>query len=122
MDKIYINKMQFYGYHGVYQEENKLGQRFFVDVILEMDTRPAGLSDDLQLTVNYADVYDLTRRIVEGNPVKLVESLTEKISTQILNSFPIVEAVTVRVTKPDPPIAGYYDSVAVEVRRERSIE
>lgn len=121
MDKIYVNKMQFYGYHGVYKEENKLGQRFYVDVVLEVDTRPAGRSDDLNLTVNYAEVYEITKRIMEGPPVKLVESLVEKIANELLITFRNVQAVTVKVTKPDPPIPGYYDSVAVEVRREREV-
>jgi dihydroneopterin aldolase len=58
MDKIYVNGMDFYGYHGVYEEENKLGQRFSADVILEMDTKEAGRTDNLNLTVNYAEVYE----------------------------------------------------------------
>lgn len=122
MDKIYVNKMQFYGYHGVYEEENKLGQRFFVDVVLEMDTRPAGVSDDLQLTVNYAQVYELTKSIMEGKRVKLLEKLAELIANELLSNFQMVHAVTIKVTKPDPPIPGFYDSVAVQIRRERLVD
>lgn len=121
MDKIYVNHMQFFGYHGVFPEENKLGQRFFVDVILELDIQPASQSDDLHFTVNYADVYKVTKDLVEGKPFKLVETLAEKISEDILHHFSIVEALTVKVTKPDPPIPGHYDSVAVEIRRERAV-
>lgn len=121
MDKIYVNHMQFFGYHGVFPEENKLGQRFFVDVILELDIGPASETDDLQFTVNYADVYKVTKDLVEGKPFKLVETLTERISEDLLGHFPIVQAVTVKVTKPDPPIPGNYDSVAVEIKRERTV-
>ncbi|MDG5790178.1 dihydroneopterin aldolase [Evansella sp. AB-P1] len=119
MDKIYVNSMEFYAYHGVFPEENKLGQRFYVDVVLELDTRPAGLTDDLQKTVNYGQVYEVTKGIMEGSPVNLVETLTERIASDILLSFSIVQVVHVKVTKPNPPIPGHYDAVAVEIRRER---
>ena len=66
MDKIYVNGMKFYGYHGVFPEEQKLGQRFNVDVMLTLDLSKAGLSDDLDATVNYKEVYDAVKEIVEG--------------------------------------------------------
>ncbi|UTR12471.1 dihydroneopterin aldolase [Evansella sp. LMS18] len=119
MDKIYVNGMDFYGYHGVYEEENKLGQRFSADVILEMDTKEAGRTDNLNLTVNYAEVYEKVKEIMEGEAVKLVETLTERIGAKLLADFKIVDAVTVKVVKPNPPIPGHYESVAVEIRRER---
>ncbi|MBU9710487.1 dihydroneopterin aldolase [Evansella tamaricis] len=119
MDKILVSGMEFYGYHGVFIEEKKLGQRFSVDVELEVDLRPAGMTDDLNKTVNYAKVYQLVRSIMEGNPVNLVETLTERIAGTILVQFETVQAVTVKVVKPNPPIEGHYNSVAVEIRRER---
>ncbi|UCZ53334.1 dihydroneopterin aldolase [Bacillus shivajii] len=120
MDKIYVNGMAFYAYHGVFPEENKLGQRFFADVILEMDTKGAGETDRLDKTVNYAEVYNKVKEVMEGEPVNLVETLTERIANSLLDTFEKVDAVTIKVIKPDPPIPGHYDSVAVEIRRERS--
>lgn len=111
--------MDFYGYHGVFPEENRLGQRFHVDVVLETNTQEAGLTDDLNKTVNYAEVYELTKGIMEGKAVNLVETLTEKIAAVILSQFITVQAVVVKVTKLNPPINGHYESVAVEIRRER---
>ncbi|MFC7394754.1 dihydroneopterin aldolase [Scopulibacillus cellulosilyticus] len=119
MDKIYVNKMAFYGYHGVFSEENKLGQRFFVDVILECDLKDAGKNDDLDHTINYQEIYDITKKIVEGPPKKLVESVAEDISSALLSSFQIIQCCHIKVTKPDPPIPGYYDSVAIELTRSR---
>lgn len=119
MDKVYVNGMDFFAYHGVFPEENKLGQRFIADVVLEMNTRPAGTTDDLNKTVNYAQVYELTKEIMEGEPVQLVETLTERIAEVMLDKFFVVRAVVVKVTKLNPPIKGHYDSVAVEIRRER---
>lgn len=119
MDKIFVQGMQFYGYHGAFPEENKLGQRFYADVTLELDTKPAGATDDLAKTVNYARVYEVAKEVIEGEPVKLVETLTSRLSERVLAEFEIVDACVVKVIKPDPPIPGHYDSVAVEVRRER---
>ncbi len=114
--------MQFYGYHGVYAEENKLGQRFKVDATLLLDLKNAGMKDDLTQTVNYAEVYKITKKIVEEQTYKLVETIAERICSEILNSFPIVESCTIKVIKPDPPINGHYHSVAVEITRSRSSE
>lgn len=119
MDKIFINRMAFYGYHGVFGEENRLGQRFLVDLILEGDLKPASGSDDIEKTVDYGKAYGLVHEIVEGEPKKLVETVTEEIADQILKTFPMVQQCTVKVIKPDPPIPGHYDSVAVEMTRSR---
>ncbi|WP_377887125.1 dihydroneopterin aldolase [Alkalihalobacillus sp. R86527] len=120
MDKIHLSGMKFYGYHGVFPEENKLGQRFYVDLVLEADLSKASESDDLNYTVNYAEAYNTTKEIVEGEPRKLVETIAEEITKAIFKSFHIVEACTVKVIKPDPPINGHYDSVAIEMKRERN--
>lgn len=120
MDKMYVTGMKFYGYHGVFAEEQKLGQRFNVDVTLSMDLSKAGLTDELDQTVNYKEVYDAVKEIVEGDPVKLLESLAESIAASLLGKFTSVDETTVKVIKPDPPIPGHYDSVAVEITRGRS--
>ncbi|RFU66896.1 dihydroneopterin aldolase [Peribacillus saganii] len=119
MDKIYVNEMEFYGYHGVFPEENRLGQRFRVSLAIELDLSQAGKTDELEFSVNYGELYQLTREIVEGKPFKLVESIAENIAAKTLEKFPIVEFCTVQVMKPDPPIPGHYKSVAVEIRRGR---
>jgi dihydroneopterin aldolase len=119
MDKIYFNQMEFYGYHGVYPEENKLGQRFIVDLELYLDLNPAAETDDLEQTINYAEVYNLCKSIVESERFQLVEAIGQRIAQSALNQFPLLDEIMVRVIKPDPPIPGHYDSVAVELRRGR---
>ncbi|MFC7372337.1 dihydroneopterin aldolase [Fictibacillus iocasae] len=119
MDTIYVNGMKFYGYHGVFAEETKLGQRFNVDVAVGLDLKEAGRTDNLELSVNYAEIYNSVKEIVEGQPVKLVETLAETIAASLLARFPLIEETTVKVIKPDPPIPGHYDSVAVEIKRTR---
>jgi dihydroneopterin aldolase len=120
VDKIYVNKMEFYGYHGVFPEENKLGQRFFVDLNVSLDLMQAGQTDELDYSVNYGELYAVCQEIVEGAPVKLIETVAERIAGKILADFPRVSEVTVTLTKPDPPIPGHYKSVAIEITRRRS--
>lgn len=112
--------MKFYGYHGVFPEETKLGQRFLVDLTVELDLCKAGSSDDLTQSVNYADLYNTCKKVVEGETHKLVERLAERIAEDILASFELIERCTVKAIKPDPPIPGHYDSVAVEITRGRT--
>ncbi|SFJ36122.1 dihydroneopterin aldolase [Thermoflavimicrobium dichotomicum] len=118
MDKIFFNKMAFYGYHGVYEEENRLGQRFYVDLEMRLDLKPAAQTDHLNLTVDYGQVYEMVKHEVENSRVQLIETLAENIAQKLLANFPIKE-ILVRVTKPDPPIPGYYDSVGVEIIRSQ---
>jgi dihydroneopterin aldolase len=119
MDKIHVNQMEFYGYHGVFPEETKLGQRFGVDLTVDVDLSKAGQSDNLEDSINYAELYQTCRNIVEGEPFKLLEAVAEKIAGTVLERFPSVKECHVKVIKPDPPIPGHYKSVAVEITRGR---
>ncbi|WP_249872191.1 dihydroneopterin aldolase [Oceanobacillus saliphilus] len=121
MDKILLNNMQFYGFHGLLPEENKLGQRFNVDVELYLDLKKAGNTDNMHDSVHYGHVYDVVKEVVEGEAKKLIEAVAERIANELLSSFELLEACRVKVIKPDPPIPGHYQSVAVEIYREKSI-
>ena len=117
-DRVLMSGLMFYGYHGVVPEENRLGQRFVVDIEMSADLGEAGRTDDLTKTVNYVAVYDDVKRIVEGAPAKLIETVAERIAARILGGY-AVSAVRVRVRKPDVPIAAALDSVGVEIERRR---
>jgi len=119
MDKIFVNQMEFYGYHGVFPEENTLGQRFMVDLMVLVDLKKAGETDALEHSVNYGELFQVCKEIVEGKPFKLVEAVAEKIAETVLKQFTLVSEVTIKVIKPDPPIPGHYRSVAVEITRRR---
>lgn len=119
-DRIILDGMVFYGYHGVNQAERELGQRFVVDLELVVDLGPAGLSDNLEMTVNYASVFKVAREVVEGEPANLIEAVAERLASAILGRFP-VESVRARVKKPWAPIkGGHVNWVAVEVLRHRN--
>lgn len=120
IDKIYVSGMEFYGYHGVFEEETKLGQRFRVDLVVELDLSKAGETDQLEYSVNYASLYKYCKEVVEGKPYKLVESVAEQVAKKILAEFNLVHFCTIKVIKPDPPIPGHYKEVAVEIKRGRT--
>lgn len=122
MDKMIVKGMRFYGYHGVFAEENKLGQQFYVDLELRMDLEQASQTDDLSYTVNYAEIHAFTKSIVEGPPFKLIEALTGHIASSVLEAYTMVNEVTVRVTKPHPPFDIHFDGVTVELCRKRDAD
>lgn len=120
MDRIKLSRMQFFGYHGVYPEENKLGQRFIIDVDLYTDLASAGQSDRLEETINYAEAYGRVKAIAEGQPFKLIEALAERVASDLLQSYTSIYEITVRVTKPHPPFETHFDGVTVEIHRKRA--
>jgi 7,8-dihydroneopterin aldolase/epimerase/oxygenase len=122
MDKIILTNMQFYGFHGLLPEENKLGQRFNVDLELYLDTSKAGLSDNMLESIDYSQAYQRVKKVVEGEAKNLIEAVAETIASDLLSSFELLRACRVKVMKPDPPIPGHYQSVAVEIYREKAHE
>lgn len=120
MDKIVLNGMEFFGYHGVIPEENKLGQRFYIDVEMALDLQEAGRKDDLSLTVNYAEAYGLVKEIAEGPPFRLIEALAEQVATVLLQTYTSIYEIAVRVTKPHPPFETHFDGVTVHIHRKRA--
>ena len=118
-DRIILEGMQFYGYHGVNPEERVLGQRYVVDLTADLDLSRAGASDRLEDTVSYSHVYRTVRAVMEGEPRNLLESAAQAISDRLLAEFPI-DAVSVTVKKPNPPVRGSSISlVAVQIHRTR---
>ena len=118
-DKIELVGMVFYGFHGVAVEEQSLGQRFIVDIDVSCDLSKPAASDDVRDTINYSDLYKLTRDIVEGPSRNLLENVAESIATAVLDRFE-VDAIRVKVKKPEVPMKGsILDYAAVEIVRKR---
>ncbi len=117
-DRIQLKGMVFFGHHGVSPEEQSLGQRIEVDLEVETDLEPAGRADDPSLTIDYAELYRLTRDVVEGDSVALLETLAQAVSDRVRGDFD-VSAVWVKVMKPGAPIEGsVLRYAAVEVQWE----
>jgi len=118
MERIYIIGMELHAFHGVNREEREHGQAFLLDLALEADLSRACRSDDLNDTVNYARVVK-TAAAAFARPCSLIERAAEVTAQAVLGEFPAVEAVTVRVHKPDAPIKTTFEDIAIELYRRR---
>lgn len=120
MDKIYLDQLEFFAYHGCLEQEKKEGQTFYISVTLELDLTLAAEDDDLAKTVNYGAVYDMVADITLNNKFELIEKLAYTIINRILYTFSPVRGATVRVDKPQAPGSAGPFPAAVEMRRERA--
>jgi len=120
MDKVLLSNLGFYGYHGVLKEESILGQKFFIDIELYLNTKKAGTTDNMYDSVSYAEVYEVVKDITENKRFNLIEALAENIAINVFDKFVLVQEVMVRVRKPEAPVSGIYDYFGVEIRRSRN--
>lgn len=118
LDQIRLSGVSATGHHGVLAHERADGQVFRADVVLHLDTRAAAAGDDLAATVSYAEVAQDVHDVLAGRPADLVETVAERIAAAAL-AYPAVQAVDVRVHKPQAPIPVPFDDVEVAVRRDR---
>lgn len=116
-DRIELTGLECFGYHGVFEEEKKTGQPFIVDVTCWLDT--AGIEDDLNRTVNYAELADVAADIVEGPSRDLIETVAEEVAETAMQRFEILHAIEVTIHKPKAPIPRTFADVAVVARRSR---
>ena len=119
IDKIVLEGLFFYGYHGVMNEEKALGQKFYIDLELYCSLQKAGKEDELTESIDYAGVYFLVRNIVEKERYDLIEALAEKIAWDILDKYDKIKGVMVYVKKPEAPLPGQFANVGVRIRRFR---
>ena len=119
-DTLTLSRLHFFAHHGILPGEAERGQDFEVTVHLELPLGEAGRTDDLSQTVDYRQVRDIVRGVMEGPHRKLVEALAEGIATEILRVFPLVQAVGVEVVKPKPPVDLVSAGLVVRIRRARA--
>ena len=117
-DVITLTGLRAFGHHGVFDFERRDGQEFIIDLVVELDMRPAAASDDVAHTVDYGALATGVVAIVTGEPLNLSEALAERIATSVLE-HPLVRVVTVTVHKPSAPIPTAFRDVSVSVTRER---
>ncbi len=121
---IQLNALRFHARHGVLPQERTVGGDFRVDLSLQIADRQAHgalCHDQLEATVNYADVYEKVRQEMDC-PSALIEHVAGRIARSLLRSFPALRQVEVRVAKVSPPIPGFVgESAAVEYSLRRSL-
>lgn len=118
MDKIRINNLEVFANHGVFPEENSLGQKFIISAVLYVDTHKAGITDDLTKSVHYGEVCSLICKVTRENTFMLIERLAEVIAEQVLLAYDQISEIDVEVKKPWAPIAQTIDYVAVSINRK----
>ena len=118
MDKIYINNLEFIGFHGVFPEEKKLGQKFLVSLELTVDTREAGKTGDLTKSVHYGLVAQDVEKLFLEKSIDLIETCAENIAEMVLKKYELVKEVKVIVKKPWAPLQMHFENVAVEITRK----
>lgn len=117
MDQITIQNLQVFAHHGVFPEENKLGQKFLVTAKLGLDTRRAGLSDDLTRSVNYGEVSAEIISFLQQHTYQLIEAAAERLAEHLLLTYELLETVTLEIQKPWAPVGLPLDTVAICVTR-----
>ena len=121
-DKIILKGMRFFGFHGVHNVERKTGQYFLVNLECITNLQKAGISDKLEDTINYSDIYQKVRKITEGTPRNLLETVAEEIADVLISDYPIIK-VTIKISKPDLVLkGGHIDSAGIEIVRLGEVE
>lgn len=106
--------MEFYAYHGCFEEEQIIGTWFVVDLFLDTDTSRAEQTDDLQHTINYLEVYQLVKKEME-TPSNLLEHVGRRILNAVKDGYPSVNHARIKVRKMNPPLGGKMDFVSLSL-------
>jgi len=119
MSKIFISNMEFFAFHGHYNEEKLAGNKFNVDVVLFTDTSKAQKSDNLDDALNYQTAYAIIKEIVTGTKSNLLENLAENVLNALFAEFKTLVKAKIKISKLNPPMGGHIGSVGVEISKSR---
>lgn len=117
MDRIHIRNLEVFAKHGVFPEENVLGQKFVISAVLYTSTREAGQKDDLTKSIHYGEVSHFIRRFLEEHTFLLLETAVERLAEELLLKTERLEGVRLELKKPWAPIGLPLEDVSVEIER-----
>ena len=118
MGQIALEGMEFFAFHGYYDEEQKIGNKYGVDLYISTDLLAAGESDKLQQTVNYEVLYRLVAEEMRA-PARLLEHVAHRVLDRIMAELPHVRKVRISVSKFNPPLGGICHRARVTLARRR---
>lgn len=118
MDSVIIEGLEVYCNHGVFPEENKLGQKFVVNAVLFTDTRKAGLGDELEKSIDYGEVCHFITKYMKENTCHLIEAAAEKLAKELLLKTSNLREVELEIKKPWAPIGLPLNSASVKIHRK----
>lgn len=116
---IFIEDMEFFAFHGHYDEEKFAGNRFSVSIYLHTDTYKAEKSDNLDDALNYQVVYAIINEIMTNTKSNLLEHLASNILDAMFSRFTQLQKARIRIDKLNPPMGGKIGRVGVEIKRKR---
>ena len=112
--KIYLRNVRFHAFHGVLPQEGIVGNDYLVNLVLDYDFSSAMKTDDLQGTLNYAEVYQKVREEM-AVPSKLLEHVAGRLAHRLFSDFPEIQKLQLSITKVNPPMGADSDGAGVEV-------
>ncbi|MEZ0540060.1 dihydroneopterin aldolase [Fibrella arboris] len=115
MGTISLEGLEFFAYHGFYDEEQKIGNKYAVDITVFADFSEAARLDRLSATVNYEALYRITADVMK-QPARLLEHIAHSLIAGIKQQFPAVDSVEVSVSKFNPPIGGVCHRARITLR------
>jgi dihydroneopterin aldolase len=114
LTRVSIINAEFFGHHGVREEEKALGGRYQVDADVYYDATIAALNDAITDAIDYEQLLYLIQEHVSGEPVNLIETLATDIAAEILDRYEKVQQVTIRIRKLSLPIQTIVECVEAE--------
>lgn len=118
MDQIKINGLEIYANHGVFEEEKKLGQKFIVNCVMYLDTRQAGLLDELERSIHYGEVCSEITKFMSTHTYSLIEAVAEYLAAHLFMKFGLIRELDLEIVKPWAPIGLPVQSVSIAIHRE----
>lgn len=112
---ITLRNCAFFARHGVYSEEEVLGQRFFVDAVLTVDGGASLANDDIEGTVDYGKAFKAIERVIMGKRKYLIEALALEVAKSLCRKFKMITSAEITIRKPNAPVQGILDNVEVKV-------
>lgn len=119
MDKMHINGLEVFAYHGIFEEEKNRGQKFVMDITLEADLRPACDSDSLEDTIDYGAVCETVENVMREKKCDLIECAAQRVIQALFARFDKIAAVSLYLRKPQAPVISRIEYAAVEIYRRR---
>jgi dihydroneopterin aldolase len=116
MDYLLLSNISFFAFHGVNEQETKVGNTFTIDLKIGGDFKSACASDNIEDAINYAEIYQTVKKVMDI-PCKLLEHLAEEICIALKKDFTQIESIEIKVTKINPPIVGQMDSASIILYR-----
>jgi len=118
MGQIIIEGMEFYAYHGHFEEEQVVGGNFLVDIIIDTDTDKAAKSDSLDDALDYQSIYQDIKVEMELTSY-LLENITYRIMDRLFKNHSSIEHAILKVTKLNPPIGGRVNKVSIRLEKNK---